>query len=306
VSGGGHRLAVLGAGVMGTGIATLAIGHGLPVTLVDVAEPALARAAAAVPGQHRLARLMGKLPRTGPAGELRTSTDLAAVAGATVLIEAITERAELKARVLAEAAEHVPGALLVTNTSAVPVDELAGSLPSPADLLGIHFMNPPYLIGTVEVIRGPRTSAAALATALDLLGALDRQPVVVGDGPGFVINRVLQRMINEATRIVADGIATPADVDALFTGCLGHTTGPLATADLIGLDNVADSLRVLAERTGDPGYLPSDLLLAKVAAGEWGRKTGRGFFTYDTPAGSRIEPSAAGSQDIAEPERLIR
>jgi methoxymalonate biosynthesis protein len=161
------------------------------------------------------------------------------------------------------------------------VDELAGHTRRPEDVLGAHFMNPPYLIQAVEVIRGPRTSEAALGQTLKLLTALDRQSIVVGDGPGFVINRILQRMINESARIVQEGIATHEDVDALFQGCLGHTTGPLATADLIGLDNVTDSLRVLHTRTGDAGYDPCDLLLSKVKAGDFGRKTGRGFYTYE-------------------------
>ena len=113
-----------------------------------------------------------------------------------------------------------------------------------------------------------------------LLAELDRETVVVGDGPGFVVNRVLQRVLNEAARIVEDGIAAPADVDALFQGCLGHRTGPLATADLIGLDNVADRLAVLHERTGDPGYAPCALLLRKLRDGDLGRKSGRGFFDY--------------------------
>ena len=283
----GHRIGVLGAGVMGAGIATLAVGHGLPVTLLDVSADILDQAAANIRNQLRLAQLTGKLPRDRAAGEVVTTTAMPDIAGATVVIEAVTERADVKADVLGAAATAVsPGTLLVSNTSAVPIDEQAAALPRPQDLVGIHFMNPPYMIRTVEVIRGPRTSGAALAAAMDLLRTLGRDGVMVGDGPGFVINRILQRMINEAARIVADGIATPDDVDALFTGCLGHTTGPLATADLIGLDNVADSLRVLAERTGDGGYLPCELLLEKVAAGECGRKTGQGFFSYaGTPAG---------------------
>jgi methoxymalonate biosynthesis protein len=276
-----HRVAVLGAGVMGTGIATLAAGRGLPVTLVDVAEDRLAAARASVSQQLRLAQLMGALPRGGAIGELVTSTAIADIADATAVIESVTERAEVKAKVLAEACAAVrPGTLLVSNTSAIPIDELAQSTVRPQDLVGIHFMNPPYLIRTVELIRGPRSGAAAMAAAESLLAALDRDPVVVGDGPGFVINRILQRMINEAARIVGEGIATPQAVDAVFTGCLGHRTGPLATADLIGLDNVVDSLWVLHERTGDLGYRPCELLRAKVRDGDFGRKTGRGFFEH--------------------------
>lgn len=274
------RLAIVGAGVMGVGLATLAVGCGLPVAVVDVDPGALQRIPAEVAGQLRLARLMGALPREVTAGELRTATSLDAVAGATAVIEAVTELPELKAKVLAEVSVAAPDALLVSNTSAIPIDELADSTPRPQQLVGIHFMNPPYLIRMVEVIRGPRTGNDAMATTHALLTALDREWVQVGDGPGFVINRILQRMINEAARVVEEGRATPDAVDALLKGCLGHRTGPLATADLIGLDNVVDSLRVLHERTGDAGYRPCDLLVAKVQAGEHGRKTGHGFFAH--------------------------
>jgi methoxymalonate biosynthesis protein len=278
------RLAVLGAGTMGTGVATLALGHGLDVLLVDVNETVLAAARARVADQLRLAQLMGSLPRDRRPGTLHTGTAVAAAAGWPAVVESVTENAAVKATVLAQASEAVElGTLLVSNTSAIPIDELAGATRSPADLVGIHFMNPPYLIRTVEVIRGPRTGEPALGAARELLAALDRQPVVVRDGPGFVINRVLQRMINEAARIVSDGIATAEDVDALFTGCLGHRTGPLGTADLIGLDNVVDSLLVLHERTGDPGYRPCALLVDKVNAGDLGRKSGRGFFAHGSP-----------------------
>jgi methoxymalonate biosynthesis protein len=276
-----HRLAVLGAGTMGVGIATLATGRGIPVVLVDIDEAKLASAHDLVRQQRRTAQLLGGAPRGAEVGELTTTTALADVAGATAVVESVTELPELKAKLLAEVSALVaPGTLLVSNTSGIPIDELAGAVSRPDELAGIHFMNPPYLIRTVEVIRAPRTSDAAMEVLLSLLTALDRDPVVVGDGPGFVINRILQRMINEAARIVGEGLATPEAVDAAFTGCLGHRTGPLGTADLIGLDNVVDSLRVLHDRTGDDGYQPCDVLLDLVRAGHHGRKTGRGFFTH--------------------------
>lgn len=275
------RIAVLGGGVMGAGIAALAVGRGIPVILVDVDQAALDRAVASVRQQSRLGRLMGSFDADVAEGELTTTTDVTAVAGAWVVIESVTEKADLKARVLAAATAVVaPGTLVVSNTSAIPIDELAEHCARAEDVVGIHFMNPPSLIRTVELIHGPRSSDAAIASAQRLLAALGRTPVHVGDGPGFVINRVLQRSINEAARIVQDGVATPAAVDEAFTGCLGHRSGPLATADLIGLDNVVDSLHVLLERTGDEGYRPCELLLGKVKAGEFGRKTGRGFFEY--------------------------
>jgi methoxymalonate biosynthesis protein len=274
-------IAVLGAGVMGTGIATLAVGHGVPVTLVDVDTDKLAAARDAVRLQLRGARLMGKMPKSGDVGELVCTTSLEDVATAWVVIEAVTELPDLKAKVLADVSSIVaPGTLLLTNTSAIPVDELASVIERPEDIAGAHFMNPPYLIRMVEVIRGPRTSEAAMNAVRSLLATLDRDHVTVGDGPGFVINRVLQRTINDAARIVEEGMAVAEDVDALFVGCLGHRTGPLATADLIGLDNVVDSLRVLHERTGDAGYAPCELLLTKVRNGEFGRKTGQGFYEH--------------------------
>lgn len=279
------RIAVLGAGVMGTGIATLAVGNGVPVTLVDVDQSILDKATASIRQQTRLGRLMRSFDAAVADGELTATTDIAGIAGSFAVIESVTEKADLKARVLAAATAVVePGTVVVSNTSAIPIDELAQHCASAEDVVGIHFMNPPYLIRTVELIRGPRSSDAAIAAAERLLAALGQTPVRVGDGPGFVINRVLQRSINEAARIVQEGVATPEAVDAAFTGCLGHRTGPLATADLIGLDNVVDSLHVLLERTGDEGYRPSDLLVAKVKAGELGRKTGRGFFDYQGTA----------------------
>lgn len=274
-------VAVLGAGVMGVGIAALAIGRGLPVVLVEVDDAAAAAARGKVRSELRMAQLMGALPRTGEVGELTVTTSLDDAAGAAAVIEAVTELPDVKHAVLAKVSALVrPGTLLVTNTSAIPVDEMASSVVRPEDLVGVHFMNPAYLIRTVEVIRGPRTGEAAMAATAALLADLDREGVVVGDGPGFVVNRILQRMINEAARVVEEGRATPEAVDAVFQGCLGHRTGPLATGDLIGLDNVVDSLRVLHERTGDAGYAPCDLLLAKVAAGEFGRKSGQGFYHH--------------------------
>jgi methoxymalonate biosynthesis protein len=275
------RLAVIGAGVMGTGIATLAVGWGVPVVLVDVDEETLTRARAGVAAQLRLAAMMAALPPGVGAADLTTTTDLARIRPVTAVIESVTEQPALKAKVLAEVSGAVGGGtLVVSNTSAIPIDEMADSVLRPENFLGVHFMNPPYLITTVELVRGGRTGEAAITAATSLLSSLGREAVVVGDGPGFVINRILQRVINEAARVVEEGVATPEAVDALFTRCLGHRTGPLGTADIIGLDNVVDSLHVLFDRTGDPGYRPSALLMDKVRAGDLGQKAGRGFFDH--------------------------
>jgi methoxymalonate biosynthesis protein len=276
-----HRLAVLGAGVMGVSITSMALGHGVPVVLVDTDPDQLTRARDSVSHQLRLAQLMGALPPDRPAGELVTSATAEATAGATALIEAITEQAELKAKALTGiCAVLAPETPIITNTSSIPVDELADAVDAPARLIGTHFMNPPYLIKNVEVIRGPRTGEATMAAVATLLAALDRRAIVVRDAPGFVTSRLLHPMINDAARIVGEGTATVQDVDALMQGCLGHPTGPLRTADLIGLDNLADSLRVLYERTGDDRCRPCDLLMRKVRQGDLGRKTGRGFYEY--------------------------
>lgn len=280
-SGDAPRLAVFGAGVMGIGIATLAIGRGVPVVLVDVDQERLDSARAGIRDQLRLAHMLGALPRTGPVGAVRLADSAAAAKDATWVVEAVTEDAQLKVELHREIASVVePGTLRVTNTSSIPVDELAGQVPTPEDLVGIHFMNPPYLIGTLEVVRGPRTGERAMESVRAFLATLERKGIVVGDGAGFVTSRVLHRMINDAANVVEEGRATVEDVDALMEGCLGHPTGPLRTADLIGIDNLVDSLAVLYERTGDEGCRPSELLLRKVAEGDHGRKTGRGFYEY--------------------------
>lgn len=275
-------IAVLGAGVMGVGITTLLTGHGLPVRLVDTDQEKLTQAPGRTERELRMAQLMGALPAGRPRGELTTYGDLSPVRGTRLVIEAITEDAALKSGVLAEVSALVaPGTPLVSNTSSIPVDELAHAVDRPADLIGTHFMNPPALIGTTEVIQGVRTGRATLDAVRGLLGEVGRKPVVVRDAPGFVTSRLLHPMINDAARVVQEGTASAEDVDALMQGCLGHPTGPLRTADLIGIDNLVDSLWVLLKRTGDESCRPCDLLLAKVADGHHGRKSGRGFHEYE-------------------------
>ncbi|MCP2168536.1 3-hydroxyacyl-CoA dehydrogenase family protein [Goodfellowiella coeruleoviolacea] len=276
-----HRLTVVGAGVMGTGITTMALGHGVPVLLVDVDRAVLDRARTAISQQLRHAQLMGALPADRAVGELTTSLSVRDAAEATAVVEAITELPEAKAAVLGEVSSVVrPGTPLISNTSGIPIAEMAEWVRRPDELVGTHFMNPPYLITMVEVIQGPRTGAATMAAVTALLAALDRKAVVVRDAPGFVTSRLLHPMINAAARIVGEGTATVEAVDTLMQGCLGHPTGPLRTADLIGIDNLVDSLTVLHKRTGDEACRPCPLLLDKVRAGELGRKSGRGFYDY--------------------------
>ncbi|CAL9626675.1 3-hydroxyacyl-CoA dehydrogenase family protein [Streptomyces sp. enrichment culture] len=276
-----HRLTVVGGGVMGSSIAALALGHGIPVTLVDLTEDVLRVTRENVDRQLRHAQLLGALPEGCAPAELVTTTSPAAAAEATAVIEAVVEFSGTKAKVLAEfAALTGPGVPLITNTSGIPVDELAEAVPHPEDLVGTHFMNPPFLIKAVEVIRGPRTGERTLARVGSLLTALGRTAIEVRDAPGFVTSRLLHPMINDAARVVEAGTATVEAVDELMRKCLGHPTGPLATADLIGIDNLVDSLNILFERTQDPGCRPCELLLEKVRSGDLGRKSGRGFYDY--------------------------
>ncbi|MGV4891336.1 3-hydroxyacyl-CoA dehydrogenase family protein [Streptomyces viridosporus] len=278
-------ITVLGAGVMGVGITTLLAAHGLPVRLVDTAPEKLTQAPGRIRQELRMAQLMGALPPGREQGEVTPHSDVAAVRGARLVIEAITEDTDLKKAVLSEVSALIsPGTPMISNTSSIPIDELADAVRRPADLIGTHFMNPPALIGTTEVIRGARTSEATLDAVRGLLHEVGRRPVVVRDAPGFVTSRLLHPMINDAARVVQEGTASAEDVDALMQGCLGHPTGPLRTADLIGIDNLVDSLWVLLKRTGDEGCRPCDLLLQKVADGHHGRKTGHGFYTYEESA----------------------
>jgi len=281
----GHPLVVVGAGVMGTGITTLALTHGVPVTLVDVDRAVLDRAEVAITRNLRTATLLGAAPPDTPPGRLTTVTSLAdALSGPSpvAVIEAVVEDPATKAAVLAQVSAAVSmGTPIISNTSSIPIDELAAGVTRPADLLGTHFMNPAYLITTVEVIPGPRTAADVVTSAKKFLGELRRTPIVVRDSPGFVTSRLLHPMINDAARLVQEGVASAEDVDALMRGCLGHPTGPLRTADLIGIDNLVDALDVLHRRIGDDRSRPCELLLEKVRDGHHGRKSGRGFYDYE-------------------------
>lgn len=277
----GERITVVGAGVMGVGITTLALSRGLPVLLIDVDDARLAEARTRIDGELRMAQLLGRLPADAVTGPLETSTSTAGAADATIVIEAVIEDLGTKAKILAELSATVrPGTPLVSNTSSIPIDELAGYAERPHEVVGTHFMNPPYLIRTVEVIRGARTAEDTMHALNRSLSALGQDPIVVKDAPGFVTSRVLHPMINDAARIVQEGTASVESVDTLMENCLGHRTGPLRTADLIGIDNLVDSLNVLYERTGDEGCRPCDLLLQKVRDGHHGRKSGRGFYQY--------------------------
>ena len=274
-------LVVVGAGVMGTSITTMALAHGVSVMLIDVDANQLDRAGHQIATQLRHGRLLSKLPLDRPVGQLATDTKFELTDGIIAVVEAITENGDLKREVLRQAEGQVNVKTpLISNTSGIPIDELANVLARPQRLLGAHFMNPAYLIKMVEVIPGPRTAQITIDEVDTLLKRLDRQMVVVNDSPGFVTSRLLHPMLNDAARIVEEGVATVESIDSLIVGCLGHSVGPLRTADLIGIDNLVDSLDSLYERTGDERYRPCSLLVDKVRRGHLGRKTGYGFYEY--------------------------
>jgi methoxymalonate biosynthesis protein len=266
---------------MGTSIATTGLGHGVSVILIDTDANQLDRASRQIATQLRHGRLLSKLPFDQPVGQLAIDTELVLTGGVIAVIEAITENRDLKCEVLREAEEQVdPATPLISNTSGIPIDELASILARPESLAGAHFMNPAYLIKMVEVVRGPRTAPTTINAVDILLKRLARQMIVVNDSPGFVTSRLLHPMLNDAARIVEEGVASVESIDSLLVECLGHSVGPLRTADLIGIDNLVDSLDSLYERTGHERYRPCSLLVDKVKNGHLGRKTGCGFYEY--------------------------
>ncbi|MFD7625555.1 3-hydroxyacyl-CoA dehydrogenase family protein [Streptomyces sp. NPDC059851] len=273
-------IGVLGAGVIGSSVAHAAAAAGYTVTLVDSDAAALDTARAAVRRHRRLATLLGGEP--APALDIRPSTDLAALAGAGLVVENTTESEGAK-RALYPELEKVlaPGTTIAANTSAVPIGRLAEQLADPGRVVGVHFMNPVDRIDMVEVVRGRNTSDAAMQDVDRMLRRLGKQAVVVQDAPGFVINRVLMPVVNLAAAVVADGVATPSQVDDLFKGCLGHTSGPLRTADLIGIDTVVRTLEVLHDHYGTDEFATHPALRRMVDQGLLGTKSGRGFYSYD-------------------------
>ncbi|GJD51397.1 putative 3-hydroxybutyryl-CoA dehydrogenase [Methylobacterium crusticola] len=277
-----RRIGVVGAGVIGTGVAHLLAQSGHDVVLVDTAPEALAAARRAI---GRNARLYGFLqPRTPPDAVLARITDAGAVealAGVDFVIENVTEDWEVKRRVHAAIDRAVPEAAPVAaNTSAIPITRIAGAGRHPERVIGMHFMNPVPVMPMVEIIRGARSGAAALAAARALVAQAGRHSITVDDSPGFVTNRVMMLMVNEAMFLVHEGVAPARDVDRLFKTCFGHKMGPLETADLIGLDTVLASIETLQGEFADSKYRPCPLLKRMVYAGALGRKSGRGFYEY--------------------------
>jgi 3-hydroxybutyryl-CoA dehydrogenase len=277
-------VAVLGAGTMGNGIAHVFAAAGYRVLLRDVEQRFLDRALDTISKNLDREIKKGKYPESvKPAilNRIQTALDFAPLASADFAVEAVPESLELKRGVLAEADAALPAhAILASNTSTIPITSLAAGTRRPDRFIGMHFMNPVPVMQLVEVIRGLETSGETFATTMALAQKLGKTPCAVNDAPGFVSNRVLMPMINEAVYCVMEGVATPESVDTVMKLGMNHPLGPLALADLIGLDTCLSIMEVLYRDFADSKYRPCPLLRKMVAAGRLGRKSGRGFYTY--------------------------
>jgi 3-hydroxybutyryl-CoA dehydrogenase len=293
-------IGVVGAGTMGAGIAQVFAQHGFPVLLYDASPEALDRASGRI--EASLAKLVEKrtideATRVRARAGLRRVPDLDALREAEVVIEAITEDREAKQQLFRRLdAVVAPDALLASNTSSIAIGTLASAVSQPGRLLGMHFMNPVPLIPLVELVRGPGTADRTMDRARQLCAAIGKQPVVAADRPGFLANRILMPMINEAAFALMEGVGTADDIDAVMTLGMRHPMGPLRLADLIGLDVCVAILDELQSGLADRKYRPCPLLREKVASGHLGRKTGRGFHLYDPAALTDSAAKPDGSQ----------
>lgn len=279
------NISVIGAGTMGNGIAHVFAQNGFAVNLVDVAAPALERAMGVIAGNlDRMIRkgTISETTKTETLARLTPHTDLAAgVAAADWVVEAATENQALKLKIFQQLDAAAPAAaILATNTSSISITQIAAATQRPGQVIGMHFMNPVPVMALVEVIRGYATTATTTAATLDLAQQLGKTPVVVNDYPGFVANRILMPMINEAISTLFEGVAGVAEIDTVMKLGMAHPMGPLQLADFIGLDVCLSILQVLYQGFGQPKYAPCPLLINMVAAGKLGVKSGEGFYHY--------------------------
>jgi 3-hydroxybutyryl-CoA dehydrogenase len=278
------RVAVIGAGQMGNGIVHVCAVAGYDVTMIDVSQSALDKAKATIDKNLERQVTKGTLDAAAKAAavaRIATSTTIDAVSTAAFVIEAATENVELKHKIFADIDRLAPaGAILATNTSSISITEIAGRVKRPEMVIGMHFMNPVPVMQLIEIIRGLATSDETTERTVALAKAVGKTPVEVNDYPGFVANRILMPMINEAVFCVMEGVGTPAAIDQVMKLGMNHPMGPLALADFIGLDTCLAILEVMHHGLGDPKYRPCPLLRKYVSQGWLGKKSGRGFYTY--------------------------
>jgi 3-hydroxybutyryl-CoA dehydrogenase len=280
-----QTIGIIGAGTMGNGIAQACSAAGLQAVLQDVSEPALARALKTIGGSLDRAVRKGTLTEEAKAavlGRIRTTTAAQDLAEADLVIEAATENEAIKIRIL-QAVDAIarPGTIIATNTSSISITRLAAATQRPDRFVGMHFFNPVPVMALVEIIRGLRTSEATVEAVADLARTLGKTPIGVKNSAGFVVNRILCPMINEAIFTLQEGLASAEEIDAgMRLGC-NHPIGPLALCDLVGLDVQLAVMDVLYSNFNDSKYRPAPLLREMVDAGMLGRKTGRGFYTYE-------------------------
>ena len=279
-----EKIAVIGAGQMGNGIAHVFAQSEYPVTMIDVSAQAIERGLATIGKNLERQVKKGSVTAEGrdaTLGRIRTSTDMGAASGADLIIEAATENRDLKFKIFGDLDGIASAnAILASNTSSISITEIAGRTKRPEKVVGMHFMNPVPVMKLVEIIRGLATSDETTKKVVELSQKLGKSPVEVNDYPGFVSNRVLLPMINEAVYCLMEGVGEVEAIDQVMTLGMNHPMGPLALADLIGLDTCVAILEVLHQGLGDPKYRPCPLLRKYVAAGWLGRKSGRGFYTY--------------------------